>query len=130
MERRKEIYMREKFNLILSLCLFTALLGCGAVQAPTPAAALAPGALNQFDSDTYRSLASAHALAQSAASNASTLTQAEKTALNQLIRYLNAADTLYEAYHAGAASQSSMQTALNDVDSSEASYTATITGAK
>jgi hypothetical protein len=121
--------MRNTFAFVLSLC-FIPICGCGAVKTSTPSAALAPGALNQFDSDTYRSLASAHGLAQSAAGSASTLTQAEKAALNQFIQYINLADTLYAAYHTGAATQAAMQTALDNVSSSEASYTATITGAK
>ncbi len=122
--------MKKTLSIALSLCLGIPIFGCGAVKTSTPPAALAPGALNQFDSDTFRTLATAHAFAESAASNAPALTQTEKVALNQFIKYLNLADTLYAAYHAGAATQQAMQTSMNAVNTSEASYTATITGAK
>lgn len=122
--------MKKTLNLAFGLCLSIAIFGCGAVKTSTPPAALAPGALNQFDSDTFRALATAHAFAQSAASNAAALTQTEKSALNRFIQYLNLADTLYAAYHAGTATEQAMQTALNAVNTSEASYTAMITGAK
>jgi hypothetical protein len=122
--------MKKVFSIALGFCFLIPVAGCGAVKTSTPPASLAPGALNQFDSDTYRSLATAHAFAQSAAGNAATLTPTEKAALNQFIQYLNLADTLYVAYHSGAATQAAMQTALNAVNSSEASYTATITGGK
>ena len=121
--------MKKMLNVVCSLCLLIP-AGCGAVKTSTPPASLAPDALNQFDSDAYKSLATAHAFAQSAAGNGPTLTPTEKAALNQFIQYLNLADTLYVSYHSGAASQTAMQAALTAVNTSEASYTATITGGK
>jgi hypothetical protein len=115
-----------------TLFLFCLLLpiGCKTATSTTPPAALAPGALNVFDSATYEALAAAHAFALSASTNAATLTVTEKSDLNTFITALNAADILYAAYHSGAATQAQMQTSLNSVTTSQATFSASVTGAK
>lgn len=105
------------------------MLGCPSATSTTPPAALAPGALNQFDQSTYQALAAAHAFATTAAANGSSLSASQKAALNNLIQALNAADVLYAAYHSGAATQAAMQTQLNAVTTAQASYASAVTGA-
>lgn len=117
-------------KILSTLVLCLALCGCGAVKSTTPPAALAPGAISQFDSDTYRALATSHAVAQSAAGNAAKLTTTEKAALNQFIQYLNIADSLFVSFHRSLISQPEMQAALDNVTNSQAAYQATITGGK
>lgn len=90
-------------------------LGCGAVNAPTPPTAPPiSGAVNQFDSDTYRALTTAHAFAQQAASDPSTLNPTTKTILNQFIADINAADALYSAWHTAAVAAQASASPLPD----------------
>jgi hypothetical protein len=99
------------------------LVGCTVNSNPTPApATLAPGATSQFDSDTFRALATAHAFATQAASNPAVLTPTQKVVLNQFIVDLNAADVLYASYHAGVATQAAMQASLTTVTSDQAKF--------
>ena len=110
-------------TLVLAACL--CLVGCATATAPTPPTApLIPGAANQFDQDTYRALATAHAFAVQAQQNAvqNPVSATQKTILNQFITDLNAADVLYSAYHAGAATQASMQASLNQVKTDQANF--------
>jgi hypothetical protein len=85
---------------------------------------LIPGANNQFDQDTYRALATAHAFAlqaqQNAVQNPPSATQ--KAILNQFITDLNTADVIYSAYHALQATQAQMQAALDKVKADQASF--------
>jgi hypothetical protein len=97
-------------------------IGCKQVNANTPPNALIPGASNQFDQDTYRALATAHAFAQQAASNPAVLSAVQKKVLNQFISDLNAADLLYAAYHSGTATQAAMQSELTQVQADQTSY--------
>jgi hypothetical protein len=131
--------MKRPLPLTLSIALLVgsivslsagSLAGCKTATATTPPAALAPGALNQFDSDAYQSLSAAHAFAGSASANASTLTPTEIAALNTFITALNAADLLYISYHNGQATQVAMETSLNNVTMTQAAFSATVTGAK
>ncbi len=124
--------MKKLTRVLIMLGMASALtlttLGCHpATSSTTPPAALAPGALNQFDQQTYQALTTAHAFALSAASNDQTLTRAQKQALNQFISALNAADMLYAAYHAGTATQEAMQAAQTSVTTQETSFSTTVT---
>lgn len=112
----------------LALCL--ALTGCIHKPSSTNPAILIPGAANVFDQDAFRALDSAHAFATTAAANAPSLTAPEKQALNTFILALNSADTLYAAYHGGAATQAQMQTALDKVTASQSQYATAVTGGK
>lgn len=90
-------------------------LGCGAVNTATPPTAPPiANAVNQFDSDTYRALTTAHAFVQQAASDPSTLNPTTKTILNQFIADLNAADALYSAWHTAAVAAQKAATPLPD----------------
>lgn len=101
-------------NFLLTFCLILC-LGCGAVNAPTPPTAPPiSGAVNQFDSDTYRALATAHAFAQQAASDPSTVNSTTKTILNQFIADINVADALYSAWHTAAVAAAASATPLPD----------------
>jgi hypothetical protein len=110
-------------TLVLAACL--CLVGCVTANSPTPPTApLIPGAANQFDQDTYRALATAHAFALQAQQNAvqNPISSTQKTILNQFITDLNAADLLYSAYHALQATQAQMQAALNTVKTDQANF--------
>lgn len=104
---------------LLLVCL---LAGCKAATVTTPPAALIPGATSQFDQDTYKALATAHAFAQQAASNPAALSTTAKTILNQFIVDLNAADVLYSAFHAGQATVAQMQAALSTVTTDQSNF--------
>jgi len=88
------------------------------VQAPIP------GSVNTFDSSTYQSLRVAHDIAKSLSDQAAAgkyhPTPQEKVVINQFIADINVADTVYKAYHAGAATQAQMQTALTKVQTDQA----------
>jgi hypothetical protein len=111
-------------SVLLACCLLLA--GCQSTHAPTPPTApLIPGATSNFDQDTYRTLATAHAFAAQASSNPAVLTTAQKAVLNRFIIDLNAADQLYSAYHVGQATQAEMQAELTTVQNDQASYVQT-----
>lgn len=98
--------------LIISVLFLSGCVHSGIVTTPIP------GAVNQFDSDTYQTLATAHAFVESIKLNSKTLSANEKAIVNQLIVDLNAADALYSAYHTAGAptsQQSAVQTAVAKV---------------
>ena len=115
---------------VTTLLLAGCMIGCTAATSTTPPAALAPGATSAFDQATYQALAAAHAFAISASTNAATLTAGEKSALNTFITALNAADVLYAAYHGGSATQAAMQASLANVTTTQAAFSAAVTGGK
>lgn len=69
-------------------------------------AAPVPGAINVFDSTSYRTLVDAQAAIQSVkadvANGKKTLNPTEKAVLNQAIQDYNIAQAAWQAYHAGA----------------------------
>jgi len=105
-----------------------AVLGCGmalgagchssAIKAPVPIS----GSVNQFDSDTYRGLMDAEAAINSLKADIAvgrlTETPTIKTALNQAITDYNAANALWQAYHAtaGATQQAAVQAAMTKLN--------------
>ena len=111
-------------RLVLFLVLLT--LPLGTVGCAKKATAPVPGAINTFDSTTYRALMDAQAAINSFKADVTSgklpETPAIKTALNQVISDYNAADQLYQAYHASAgttpqapvqAAVTSLQTDIN-----------------
>lgn len=116
--------------LILSIGLLT---GCAAKKTST---APIPGSINSFDATTYRVLADAQAAINSIKGDLATgklqETPTLKAALNQVIQDYNAANALYQAYHAsaGATSQTEVQTATNKLQVDTASMTALAGGTK
>ncbi len=108
-------------NALLAICLVGAPIGCtkNIVQAPVP------GSTNNFDSSAYQTLHTAHDIAQSLSSQAAAgsfkPSAAQKTVINQFIADLNVADTVYSAYHNGAATQAQTQTAIDKVTAEQAS---------
>lgn len=124
--------IRTAFAAVLFLAL--SVTGCKTTST-TPANAIAPGATSAFDSATYETLASVHglvvSLTQQITAGSLVPTAAEKTALNQIITDLNAADIVYAAYHAGTLTQAQMQTSLTAVQNDQTALTTAITnGAK
>ena len=114
---------------LLSIFLALPLLaGCGAVQTATPPAALAPGALNQFDQDSYKALlalqASLKSLNASYAANPAQLASL-KPALDQAATDYNIAELAWQTYHAvaTAANQTAVTNALNKVQTDIAKVT-------
>lgn len=113
---------------LLALALCIPMLGCGAVQTTTPPAALAPGALNQFDQDSFKALlafqASLKSLNASYAANPTGLA-ALKPAIDQAANDYNLAELAWQTYHAvvTAANQAAVTSALNKVQSDIAKVT-------
>ncbi len=88
-------------RLLIAFVLALSMIGCQkTVTAPVP------GSINTFDATMYRALADAQAAINSFKADVQagkvTETPAVKTALNQVITDYNAANALYQAYHASA----------------------------
>jgi hypothetical protein len=98
---------------IVLLCILLVCTGC-AKKTTAPV----PGAINSFDSTTYRALMDAQAAINSfkadIASGKLTETPAIKTALNQAIQDYDAADALWQTYHStgGTSPQAPLQAAV------------------
>ena len=110
---------RRRTGVAVSLVVMLTLAGAACHKTAT---APVPGQLNTFDAVTYRALSDAQAAINSfkadIASGKLTETPAIKTALNQLITDYNAANTLYQAYHASGGtnpSQSVVQASVTKV---------------
>lgn len=110
--------------LTVALLPFLLLAACHKKTATAPV----PGAINTFDSTTYRALSDAQAAINSfkadLAAGKLTETPAIKTALNQVIADYNSANALYQAYHASgggtatapiAAATTQLQTDVNNL---------------
>jgi hypothetical protein len=110
---------------VLALALPLMLAGCSTTTATQPAT-LAPGYQNSADQQMGEILAGAHsfytAIQTQSAAGSLTLTAAQKAAFNDFGVSLNAADTVYLAYHASptAANLSAAQTAVNVVTAKQA----------
>jgi hypothetical protein len=119
MKRLKQIALIAAFGLTLGW-----IMGCGAKANPTTPAQLAPGYQNSADQQMGEILAGAHAfynsIQQQQAAGQLGLTDTAKAAFNQFGTALNAAQTVYLAYHSGTATQAQAQTAVNQVQSQQA----------
>lgn len=109
---------------VAAVLLFGALMvplsGCRAANSTTPPAALAPGALNQFDQDSYSSLMAAQAALNSLTTSVATDSNLAilKPTLNQAITDYDVAELAWQTYHAAAtaANQTAVTNALNTVN--------------
>lgn len=115
-------YLHELFREpMLWVCLIVitgALLVAGCAHQVT--APLPVGALNVFDADSFRTLADAHAAAESiqkqAAAGTVTLDASQKAVVNKAITDVNTADHLYKLYHASAGGDTTaLTTAIQQV---------------
>ena len=92
----------------LFLCLLLP-LGCAKATSTTPAAALVPGAINQFDQTSYATLMTAQAsynsLLASYKANPTVLASL-KAPLDAAASSINLAEQAWQIYHAAAASAS------------------------
>ncbi len=89
--------MRKAITAIILSAAMLAPMGCK--KASTNPAILAPGAVNQFDQQTFAVLAASQATLNSLkASNVPEI----KTALNDAILAYNTAEAVYQTYHAAA----------------------------
>jgi hypothetical protein len=98
----------------------------------TPSQVTAPGYSNSTDQQMGEILAGAHAfytsIQQQSAAGQLALTATEKAAFNDFAVSLNAAQTVYLAYHAGTATQAAAQAAVNTVQTKQAALpTPTVT---
>lgn len=116
-----------KFTLALLLCVplvFAA--GCPSSTATTPAtpAVLAPGYINSADQQMGELLAGARSfyttIQQESLAGTLTLTATEKTAFNALGVSINAASTVYVAYHQGTATEAQASAAIAMVKTKQA----------
>lgn len=106
---------------LLALCL--TLTACTPSTTPAPQA-LAPGYANTADQQMGAILSGAHqfydSIQQQSASGQLILTAEQKAAFNLFGTSLNAAQTVYLAYHGGQATQVQAQTAVNTVQQQQA----------
>jgi multidrug resistance efflux pump len=82
------------------------LAGCHSTSSTTPPAALAPGAVNQFDQDSYAALMAAQASLNSlktSYTNDPVNLASLKAPLNQAIQDYDLAELAYQTYHSAAA---------------------------
>lgn len=114
--------MKRLAMCLMAISLMVPLAGCPTATAPTPP--LAPGYLNTADQQMGEILAGAHSfyttIQQESVAGTLVLTPTQKTAFNEFGVSLNAAQTVYLAYHNGAATQAAAQTAVNTVQSQQA----------
>jgi|GEM_PF-1812926 len=129
----------KRITLFLAALLILP-LGCKTATSTTPPAALAPGFSNTADQTMGDVLKSARvfyltAQCETQGLNYSLTTKAcvpdpaitaplvrsatEKSAFNSFSESLNAADTVYLAYHSGTATQLAAQTAVNSVQAQQ-----------
>lgn len=107
--------MRKAAMLAILAAVMSVGLGCHKAVASAPV----PGAVNTFDSTTYRALMDAQAAINSLkgdiAAGKLAETPAMKTALNQAITDYNTADALWQTYHSSAstAQEPALQAAIN-----------------
>ena len=110
-------------RIILTLALVSMLpfAGCKTASTTQP---LAPGYHNAADQQMGSILSAARNFYNSIKSQSEagtlTLTPAVKTAFNDFSISLNAADSVYLAYHGGTATQAQAQAAVNQVQSKQA----------
>lgn len=106
------------------LCLLSAAMLAGCKPYTTAAPPLAPGYENQADQTMGSVLAGARAffasIQQQSASGQVTLSATEKQAFNTFGVSLNAADSIYLAYHNGTATQAQAQAAVDQVKAQQA----------
>ena len=111
----------KRFLILLAFCL--TLTACPATTTAPPTA---PGYANQTDQQMGEILAAARAfyttVQQDSANGSMTLTPAVKQAFNTFGTSLNAAESVYLAYHAQptAANQAAAQTAVNNIQTQQA----------
>ena len=124
--------MSKRQRAMCTVALVIWLAGCAAHV-------IHPGAANKFDSDSYDAVLIAHSVIETTktdlANNAfpASIAGNVKTALNDLIKGYNVADTAYQNYHNAAlagtattAQSNAVTAALSDVNTK----TATLTSAK
>ena len=124
-------------KVILAIALTASMMmpvGCVKTNTGTPTQALAPGYQNQADQVMGQTLVAAHTfyttIQQDVATGKYKPSPAEKTVLNNFATTLNAAQTVYISYHAGAATQAQAQAAVNAVQAQQTSLQATLQGGK
>ena len=115
--------MRPIAALILASLTILPLTGCPAANSNPPTAP-AIGYNNLADEQMGEILAGAHSfyttIQQESATGQMTLSATEKQAFNAFGVSLNAAQTVYLAYHNGTATQAAAQAAVNQVQQQQA----------
>jgi hypothetical protein len=92
---------------------------------------LPPGALNQFDAQSYTSLMGAQAVLNSVKADLSKLPPAAKPTLNKAIASYNVAEAAWQAYHAGKSdNQAALTAALSQAVGDVAALLTQISGGK
>ncbi len=124
--------MTRRAGYAFVLLMLAAALGCAAKKTSAP---LPPGAINQFDATSFRVLADAQAAINSVKSDIAagkiTPSDTEKKVLNQIIADYNKANDLYQAYHAGATSDTTaLSQAITQLIGDIAAVTTQIQGGK
>ena len=117
--------MRRNYTQYLLLIVaFFWIAPTGCKPTTTTPAVLAPGYLSQADQQMGEILSGAHAfyasIQQQTQAGTLTLDATTKQAFNAFGASLNAAQTVYLAYHNGTATQAQAQAAVNTVQSKQA----------
>ena len=122
----------SKIKLWFLVLVLTAGMGCASKSTVT---APLPGAINSFDQVSYQALmdsqAAINAVKADVASQKVTLTATQKKVLNQAITDYDVAQAAWQAYHAGATSNTAALTqAINQIVADIAALATQIQGGK
>lgn len=122
-------------TLLLSVAIALSLTGCPTAQSPSqpnPPTIVAPGYGSPADQKLGQSLAALRMFAAKAKEDYNTLTPSqqseEKIPLNSLILAVDAADTVYKAYHNGLRTIEDAQNAYDKAAAEQSAYTHSAVG--
>jgi hypothetical protein len=123
-------------KLTVGLLISTGLILVACKANPSAPPAPPTGSLNSFDADTNTTLETLHAFVDSLVTqnNAGTvmLTATQKADLNQAVKYLNIADSTYQAWHAagGTGATAPVTAAVTKAQNAKATLNTAIQGGK
>ena len=122
-------------RILISLVAVALASGLGCASKKTASNPLPEGAINQFDATSFRVLADAQAAINSVKGDITAgklnPTENEKKILNQIIDDYNGANTLYQAYHSGATSDTAgLSRAINQLVLDIAAVSSQLQGSK
>jgi hypothetical protein len=126
--------MKKITVALLAAVLCLTAVGCA--KKTTTATPPPPGAINSTDATINEALQPIHAFVASMVSQSNagtvTLTANQKALLNKLVTDVNAADTLYQAWHAagGAGSTTQINAAITTAQGDQTALNAAIQGGK
>ena len=129
--------MKQILSITLALAMCLSFAACAKkTSTTTPAAPPPAGSLNTFDATTNETLQAIHAFVASMVaqnnSGAITLSVADKALLNQLVTDVNAADVVYQVWHAagGTGTTTTVTAAVTKAQTDQTTLNSSIAGGK